>query len=164
MDRTQYRIGDPVTFEVKVENVGSQPLQVPVSPHLADLQPEDPSKKFGYLEMTISLWIGGRNWSTNHGAGATLYGSEERPDTMQTLQPGEWVRIVASDRFVSLTTDSRFSQHHLDDPVDHANARVSIFHTETLLAPTTSASVSQGMCLISRRGPDVPVTVTEAQK
>jgi hypothetical protein len=47
---TDYHIGDEPRFEVTIENAGSSPLRVLFSPHLADLQPQDPAQKFAYSE------------------------------------------------------------------------------------------------------------------
>jgi hypothetical protein len=75
LDRTHYQEGDESTFEVSVENAGSSPIRIPFSPHLADLQPKDASKKFAYSELHIVLWIAaGEKWSSNTGGGVTLYG------------------------------------------------------------------------------------------
>jgi hypothetical protein len=161
LDRTPYLTGDKPIFEVKIENVGSGPVSIPFSPHLADLQPEDPGKKFAYSELDVTLLMGGRHWERTPVAGVKLYGAEERPDTMLTLQPGEWARIVAQSNLGLFNGDEIVSQHK-DDPVDHANARSSVARTETMLAPTTTASVSHMMCLANRKGPDIPVTVTAA--
>ena len=43
-----HQVEDEPTFEVTVENVGSTPLSILFSPHLADLQPEDPAQKIAY--------------------------------------------------------------------------------------------------------------------
>ena len=48
LDRDEYAVGDHQKFEVRIENVGSVPVEMPFSPHLADLQPVDASQKFGY--------------------------------------------------------------------------------------------------------------------
>jgi hypothetical protein len=91
LDRETIRNGDLVTSELRVENAGSVPLDIPVHPHLSDLQPEDESQKFDYNEFSLVLEAG------SHGevplGSISLYGSLEKPETMVTLQPGEWVRV-----------------------------------------------------------------------
>jgi hypothetical protein len=39
LDRDEYAVGDHQKFEVRIENVGAVPVEMPFSPHLADLQP-----------------------------------------------------------------------------------------------------------------------------
>jgi hypothetical protein len=66
LDRREYAIGDEPKFEVRVTNVGSSALRIPVSPHLADMQPPNASTKFAYSKLTIELYVGGKTWSSNH--------------------------------------------------------------------------------------------------
>ena len=54
LDRDEYAVGDQPKFEVRIENVGSVPVEMPFSPHLADLQPADPT---GYTVM-LTCWLG----------------------------------------------------------------------------------------------------------
>jgi hypothetical protein len=81
LDRTYYQIGDEPKFEVTLQNIGSVPIRIPISPHLADLQPKDPAKEFGYYELQIALWIVApdERWSTNMGGSAVLYGDDVTP-------------------------------------------------------------------------------------
>jgi len=77
MDRTYYAVGDEPRFEVRLQNAGYVPIRIPFSPHLADLQPEDPAQKFAYYELQIALWIAAdKRWSTNMGGSAILYGKQ----------------------------------------------------------------------------------------
>jgi len=95
LDRTNYQFVDEPIFEVTVENVGSTELRIPFSPHLGDLQPEDAAQKFAYSELRITLWIAaGDHWTTNTGGELSLYGNEDHANTMLTLNPGEWVRVI----------------------------------------------------------------------
>src|SRR3974390_2247009 len=52
LDHTQYQFGNEPVFEVRIENVGSQPLQIPISPNLADLQPTDPTQQFEFSQLS----------------------------------------------------------------------------------------------------------------
>src|ERR1700680_1715098 len=97
LDRTHYQIGDKPRFEVTVENTGSAPIRIPFSPHLADLQPKDPAQQFTFYKFQIALWIAADDrWSTNSGGSAILYGANDHANTMMTLNPGEWVRVIAT--------------------------------------------------------------------
>jgi hypothetical protein len=65
LDRTHYIVGDKPKFELAIENLGSTRIRLPISPHLSDLQPKDPSQKFNYSELQVVLWIAGTDWSAN---------------------------------------------------------------------------------------------------
>jgi hypothetical protein len=73
------------------------PITIPISPHLADLQPKDPAKKFAYSELDLILWIAGKEGGASTGGGLRLYGADKHADTMLTLNLGEWVRIIAQE-------------------------------------------------------------------
>jgi hypothetical protein len=162
LDRPEYKVGDEITFEVTIENIGSSALRIPFSPHLADLQPADPSQKFAYFDLSIVLLVGGKQWKTDGvGVGAILYGADDHPDTLLSLQPGESVRVTGKDKIRPLESYIVGHSSH-GDTIDHANARSTIARTETMLGARTSASVSNVMCVISRQGPDVPVKISEA--
>jgi hypothetical protein len=55
LDRDEYSETDQPKFEVRVLNIGSVPIKIPFSPHLADFQPKDPVAKFSYWEMFVGL-------------------------------------------------------------------------------------------------------------
>jgi hypothetical protein len=47
------------------------------------------------------LWIASsERWSTNTGDGVILYGSNDHPNTMLTLLPGEWVRVIGKGHLI----------------------------------------------------------------
>jgi len=163
LDSTEYRIGDEPRFEVTVENVGSAPLKIPFSPHLADLQPVDPSQKFAYSVLDVVLWIGGAKWSANTGGTVVLYGADDHPETLLTLQPGEWARIIGKGNIALPADGSVVNLIRLGDVADHVNARVTLYSTETLLAPEGGATVSREVCLNQGQGRSVPITVTESK-
>jgi hypothetical protein len=150
LDRTYYQIADEPTFEVTVENDGFAPVRIPFSPHLADLQPKNPAQKFAYFALVIVLWIASsERWSTNAGGGVILYGSNDHPNTMLTLKPGEWVRVIGKGHLIEFTS--------FGDPADQAYATASLFREETLITPTQSATVKREVCLAQTRGQSVPI-------
>ena len=51
LDRLTYKAGDSVEMEIRIENVGRVAIEVPWSPHLADLQPADESARFSYSNL-----------------------------------------------------------------------------------------------------------------
>lgn len=92
---------EPFEVELKVLNSGLATIAVPISPHLADLQPADDSVPFTYL--SIGLHIDSIN-ADHQGpqiyaiADVELYGSSEHEGTVLDLKPGEWVRVRADVR------------------------------------------------------------------
>lgn len=160
LDRSHYQIGDEPVFEVTVENVGARPLKIPFSPHLADLQPKDPSQKFSYRRLDITLWVAaGEQWTGNTGGSVALYGSDGRPGTMLTLNPGEWVRIVGRGD-LELPMDGMGPTR----TIDHLFAQSALDKVEVLMTPTAAASVSREICLAQTHGQSlsiVLVTTTE---
>jgi hypothetical protein len=155
LDRDEYAVGDHQKFEVRIENVGSVPVEMPFSPHLADLQPVDASQKFGYSVVRVELWIGGARWdeSDSTWGEVALYGASQYPGTMLTMHPGEWVRIIGRGKITRSEEVMRFIRN--GDAVNHANAQVSIHRVETLLTATASATISHGVCPNRTQGPSV---------
>jgi len=162
LDRAEYQIGDKLTFEVTVENIGSAPMSIPIFPHLADLKPEDPAEKFGYSKLELVLWIAaGAEWSANTGGAASLYGADDHADTMLKLNPGESVRIIGKSNVGLNIAGAPFPDQLA---VDHAYAQVSLSRVETLLTPLAVATVSRQVCLKQTKGTSVPIALTSAEK
>src|SRR6266849_1136046 len=152
LDRTYYQIEDEPTFEVTFENDGFTPVRIPFSPHLADLQPKNPAQKFAYFALEIELWIASsERWSTNTGGGVILYGSNDHPNTMLILMPGEWVRVIGKGHLI------RGDFTSFSDPADQAYATASLFREETLITPTQSATVKRQVCLAQTRGQSIAI-------
>jgi hypothetical protein len=144
-------------FEVTVENTGSAPIRIPFSPHLADLQPKDPAQQFAFYEFQIAFLLieADDRWSTNSGGSAILYGSNDHANTMMTLNPGEWVRVIATgdidlgEDLIKLTLSGY--------PANQANAETSLFRNETLITPTQSATVAREVCMAKTQGRPLPI-------
>ena len=93
LDQIEYLSGDRAEIEVQLENVGEMSLEIPWSPHLADLQPVDDTSKFHANSLLIGLFLHwGEDYSTSLGW-IYLYGSPTQKESMLTLHPGEWVRV-----------------------------------------------------------------------
>jgi len=149
--------GDESTFEVSVENASSFPIRIPFSPHLAHLQPKDAAKKFAYSELHIVLWIAaGEKWSSNTGGGVTLYGDDEHSDTMVSLNPGQWVRIVSRGK-LDVPRGQLSDQLIRSHEIDTVYAQASLYRDETLITPTQSATVSQELCVAHPDGQTFPI-------
>jgi hypothetical protein len=155
LDRDEYAVGDHQKFEVRIENVGSVPVEMPFSPHLADLQPVDASQKFGYSVVRVELWIGGARWdeSDSTWAEVALYGASQHPGTLLTMHPGEWVRIIGTGKITRSEGVMRFIRD--GDAVNHANAQVSIHQVETLLTANAGAMISHAVCPNRSQGANV---------
>jgi hypothetical protein len=158
LDRTHYQIGDEPVFEVTLENSGTAPLRIPFSPHLADIQPKDPAQKFSYSELRLQLWIAADVWwSANTGGGVTLYGSDDQPETMVTLNRGEWARIVGKGEF-ALPTDS-LQLLPSGRSIDHAYAQAELYRSETLLTARAMGTVKHEVCDLEETQGSIPMTL-----
>jgi hypothetical protein len=159
LDRTHYQVGDTSEFEVTVENTGSGPIRIPFSPHLADLQPKDPTQKFSYSELQIVLWIaGGVHWSAGTGS-VSLVGGDDHPGTMLSLKPGQWARIIGEARFIPLR-DLVDAETIRSYPVDRVYATASVYRDQTLISATQSATVRGEICVAHPPGQLVPIQLT----
>jgi hypothetical protein len=158
LDRTHYRLEDEPIFEVTIENAGFTTIRIPFSPHLGDLQPDDPGKKFAYSELHITLWIaaGDDQWDANTGGVVVLYGDNDHSGTMLSLNPGQWVRIVGTGKF-TLPSDGLNDEFIRLHPVGRVYAQASLYRDETLITPTQSATVSREVCIAQSHGQSVPI-------
>lgn len=91
------------------------------------------------------------------GGSAMLYGAEDHPDTLLTLNPGEWVRVVAKGDF---GFNSLLELTRSGFPADHAYAESAIFREETLITPRHSATVSREVCINQTHGQNVAIQIT----
>jgi hypothetical protein len=98
LDRSEYTNGDRAEIEVMITNAGDVPIEIPWTPHLADLQPADESSKFQAFNLLIGPFLRwGDGYSTSLGW-ICLYGVPEEKETMFKLLPGVWVRVRGSIR------------------------------------------------------------------
>ena len=87
---------DPFEAEFRIINTGLVSFDLPVSPHLSDLQPSDEWQTFQYLSLALEIRLSGIGPVQALGVGyVELYGSVEHEDTIVTLKPGQWVRVKA---------------------------------------------------------------------
>lgn len=108
-------------------------------------------------------WIGGAQWSANTGGSVALYGADDHPATMLTLQLGEWVRVIGKGHISPLPTaeDNAFNLIRRGDVVDHANARVSLTRAETWLTAAGGATVRRELCPSQSQGPSVSIAIPD---
>jgi hypothetical protein len=87
----------PFDAEFRVLNTGLVPIELPVSPHLSDLQPSDPSVDFSYFSLALVTMVSVEPYVEVRSFGfVNLYGSRDHQETMITLKPGEWIRVKAN--------------------------------------------------------------------
>ncbi len=74
---TEIRASEPFEAEFRIVNTGRVPIEVPVYPHLSDLQPSDESVPFSYF--SLALVVKGESEQSNVPALGyiMLYGSHE---------------------------------------------------------------------------------------
>ena len=88
---------EPFEVEFRVLNTGRVKIDLPVSPHLSDLQPDDASLSFSYFSLTLVTLIPVEPYAETRVFGVVrLYGSPDHEGTMIALQPGEWIRVTAN--------------------------------------------------------------------
>jgi hypothetical protein len=87
---------DPFQAEFRIINTGLVSFDVPVSPHLSDLQPSDEWQAFQYVSLAIEVRLSSTDPVQAFGLGyVELYGAVEHEDTIVTLKPGQWIRVKA---------------------------------------------------------------------
>ncbi len=105
---TEIRPAEPFEIEFKITNTGRAPIEVPVNPHLSDLQPSDESVAFSYLNLALVVRGDGGLEAQGQNVPALgfveLYGSDEHDGSIVELRPAEWIRVKAA---VKLTTAPR---------------------------------------------------------
>ncbi len=89
---------EPVEVEFRVRNTGTAAIEIPIFPHLSDLQPSGDSLAFTY--MSLSLVVTGDATSTL--GYVSLYGTEARKGSILLLRPGEWIRVKANVKLQKL--------------------------------------------------------------
>lgn len=85
---------DAFGIEFRVVNTGLVAIEVPVFPHLSDLQAADETKPFSYLSLALVIDLRSSGTEQAFGIGwVELYGAANRDGTIVTLQPGQWIRV-----------------------------------------------------------------------
>ena len=82
----------PFEAEFRVLNTGIVPLEIPVFPHLSDLQPSDESAIFSYFSLALVVRV---DTPPQQAGFVELYGASDHEGTILVLKPGEWIRVRA---------------------------------------------------------------------
>jgi len=87
---------EPFDAEFRVLNTGLVPIDIPVSPHLSDLQPADESAQFSYFSLALVVEARMLKTPSLISSGfVELYGSPDHAGTILALRPGEWICVKA---------------------------------------------------------------------
>ncbi len=87
---------DAFEGEFRLINTGLVPIDVPVSPHLSDLQPPEEWQPFSYLSLGLEVFLTSAGQTPALGIGwVQLYGAVEHEGTIIALKPGQWIRVRA---------------------------------------------------------------------
>jgi hypothetical protein len=135
----------PIEAGFKVLNTGRVPLELPVSSHLADLQPSDASAAFRYTSLALSVSPVEDRSSIGF---VELYGKKDITGTIMILNPGEWIRVEANVKF-SLTPLPSGPLH----VVSGYWLRRATFHP----LPGGYTTAVENICLKTERTPSIPV-------
>jgi len=93
---------EPFEVEFKILNTGTAPIELPVSPHLSDLQPSDETVAFSYFSLVLVVRAELEPGQPVDSSGfVQLYGSPNDAASMTILQPGEWIRVNANVKLLT---------------------------------------------------------------
>jgi hypothetical protein len=88
LDKTVYRLGQEITWEIGIQNTGKETILVPWTPDLADLEPTDPKAPYKYMVGVVIL-IFKDSEDRILTLYESLYGSPNVPGTVHELSPGQ---------------------------------------------------------------------------
>ena len=94
---------EPFQVEFKILNTGTATMELPVSPHLSDLQPSDESVAFNYFSfaLTVRGEAEAEGPPINSLGFVELFGSPDHAESMTVLRPGEWIRVSANIKLLA---------------------------------------------------------------
>lgn len=94
---------EPFQAEFKVLNTGTAPIELPVSAHRSDLQPNDDSVSFNYFSLALVVRAEAEpdGPPVNCAGFVELFGAPEHAETMMVLRPGEWLRVTANVKLLT---------------------------------------------------------------
>jgi|SRR5262245_60084682 len=106
---TDINPSEPLEAEFQLLNTGLAPIEVPLWPHLSDLQPHDDSVTFSYFSLGLGIRVSGESSGpeVSSFSGVQLYGSPDDARTMLTLRPGEWIRVRTNVKLSSPSQEPR---------------------------------------------------------
>jgi hypothetical protein len=100
--RAEFARGEVFEYQVQIQNVSQQPIELPWDLSPADIEPADPRATYQYQTAAIYLNARlGQNRAVSMEGPILLFGSPSIRSTIIKLQPGEWVQIKAKGRALS---------------------------------------------------------------
>lgn len=104
---------EPFKVEFKILNTGTVPIELPVSPHLSDLQPSDESVAFNYssLALVVQGEAEPQGPPVDSIGFVELFGSPDHVESVMVLRSGEWIRVSANVKLLkcpSVPVPARF--------------------------------------------------------
>jgi hypothetical protein len=97
LDKSQYSLGEKVTFEAKIENSGKETIQVPWCAELAALEPSDPSQSFSYCSASFGVVLTVPDSNHYLFVSGFSYGSTDLSSSIRELRPGQSFTVRARD-------------------------------------------------------------------
>jgi hypothetical protein len=92
----EYRIGQPIMYELRIINESTEASTVPWSVSAADVEEAESKTAFTYDYVVLTLRFRGEDGGTARMSdNVVLFGSGNKPATQLILKPGEWARIRA---------------------------------------------------------------------
>jgi hypothetical protein len=100
---TDINPAEPFQVEFKVLNTVTAPIEIPVSPHLSDLQPSDESVAVNYFSLALAVrgQAEPQGPEVNSVGFIELFGSPDHAESMMVLRPGEWIRVSANIKLLA---------------------------------------------------------------
>ena len=100
---------EPLEAEFQILNTGLVPIEIPIWPHLSDLQPSDESVAFSYLSLGLGIRGSGEQLGPEvpSFSSVELYGTTNDARTLLLLRPGEWIRVRANVKLSSPLREPR---------------------------------------------------------
>jgi hypothetical protein len=126
LSKVRYRIGDEVTFEIKVLNSGKKAILVPWTPHFGDLEPADANSSYKYRVGVILLMFKDPK-GLEFSIAESLYGSPDVPGSLRELPPGQWF-TVKGQKSIDLR-DPKWGKRAFED-LGFVEATVSGFYRQ----------------------------------
>lgn len=148
LDNTHYGLGESVTFEVKIQNVGKEPIILPWSPELANLEPQEQFASYSYRQGTISLDFRVRD--RQFSIFSHLYGSPAVLGSMKEVLPGQWVMVRASPKLVIYDDWISNEFAYSDMLTSQVNAGLMLNEVEFLLRGKDGKPAERSSCIMLR--------------
>jgi hypothetical protein len=159
LDKISYSVGEEVTYEVKILNTGKEPIEIPWTPHLGDLEPVDPSQSYTYLNAAILLDFTEPVSNRSFSLYAISYGSLNVAGTTRKLLPGESVFVRARQELQ--THEEWWHSKIAESSPLKMKVSANLVLNEVTYSPgeKRNAAMDQSVCIPLRRTLGAPLDV-----